>query len=384
MDLTKTKEMSEGRDLMYKVAKRVLMLSLVLSLLLSTAVFSFATSDTPTSWFQEDIKDAIDKNLVPEVLQGNYQSDITRAEYTLLAMKIYEASGKSFSWKTLKPFNDCIGHKYEQQIVAAYNAGIIAGDGKGTFNPDEKISRQQVAVLLVNLLKKISPERDFNVKNTYTYPDQDSIATWARYYVDYCFENKVLYGGTGNTIAPLGNTTIEQSIVLLHRIAKSENLLAGDDAAIVIDNKDGEPIIVGRKIVEVFVEIYGEDTFNLIRDLLNSTKVDIIALYGESATLSVCGNTVSLKDTEYETNLFTMVTDISDDTFFSIYKDLMTATFGDYEDAIELLDEYVLKMKAGEDIYTYTDLSDNRFFAVTSSSEATGNAYTISYSRKKY
>ena len=55
---------------MYKVAKRVLMLSLVLSLLLSTAVLASLLPDTPTSWFQEDIKDAIDKNLVPEVLQG--------------------------------------------------------------------------------------------------------------------------------------------------------------------------------------------------------------------------------------------------------------------------------------------------------------------------
>ena len=53
--------------------------------------------------------------------------------------------------------------------------------------------------MLVNLLKQISPKRDFEVKNTYSCPDQNDIAPWARYYIDYCFENEILRGGTGNT-----------------------------------------------------------------------------------------------------------------------------------------------------------------------------------------
>ena len=119
---------------MYKVAKRVLMLSLVLSLLLSTAVFSFATSDTPTSWFQEDIKDAIDKNFVPNDLQGNYQSDITRLIRCVSTQHLQCIRCRIF-WEEMTPFDDCVGHKYEQQLVAAYNAGIIAGDGKVLLIP---------------------------------------------------------------------------------------------------------------------------------------------------------------------------------------------------------------------------------------------------------
>lgn len=376
MDLTKTKEMSEGRDLMYKVAKRVLMLSLVLSLLLSTAVFSFSTSDTPTSWFQEDIKDAIDKNLVPEVLQGNYQSDITRAEYTLLAMKIYEASGKSFSWKTLKPFNDCIGHKYEQQIVAAYNAGIIAGDGKGTFNPDEKISRQQVAVLLVNLLKKISPERDFNIKNTYTYPDQDSIATWARYYIDYCFENEILRGGTGNSIAPLGNATIEQSIVLLYRIAKSENLLVSPYGS--IETVDG-PVGVGN--INGFVDTYGEETYALIKDLSKDVNIDIITLSKVGTVIDTEMNSLNLSDYNYEISLLAFIHDINDEKCIDIYKLLLATSFDNTEDAIKSLDKYIVKMKSGEDILAYENFDQNGTLAIRTSFENDGVVYTIDFTK---
>lgn len=376
MDLTKTKEMSEGRDLMYKVAKRVLMLSLVLSLLLSTAVFSFATSDTPTSWFQEDIKDAIDKNFVPNDLQGNYQSDITRAEYAVLALSIYSVSGAEFSWEEMTPFDDCIGHKYEQQLVAAYNAGIIAGDGKGTFNPDDKISRQQVAVMLVNLLKQISPKRDFEVKNTYSYPDQNDIAPWARYYIDYCFENEILRGGTGNSIAPLGNATIEQSIVLLYRIAKSENLLVSPYGS--IETVDG-PVGVGN--INGFVDTYGEETYALIKDLSKDVNIDIITLSRVGTVIDTEMNSLNLSDYNYEISLLAFIHDINDEKCIDIYKLLLATSFDNTEDAIKSLDKYIVKMKSGEDILAYENFDQNGTLAIRTSFENDGVVYTIDFTK---
>lgn len=359
---------------MLKVAKRIIMLSLVVSLLLTSMVISFATTDTPTSFFQEDIKDAIDKNLVPEELQGSYQSDITRAEYTMLALAVYDASPTHFDLKESQPFNDCIGHKYEQGIVAAYNAGIIAGDGKGTFNPDEKISRQQVAIMLVNLLKQISPERDFEVKNTYTYPDQGHIATWARYSVDYCFENEILYGGTGNTIAPLGNATIEQSIVLLYRIAKKENLLVSPYGS--VETLDG-PASVGN--INGFVGTFGEETYALINDLSKDINNDIIVLSKRGTVIDTEKNTLNLSDYDYEINLLASIHDINDDNFINIYKKLLTTSFDNTEEAIEKLDEYIAKMKSGQDILAYENFDQNGTLAIRTSFEEDGVVYTIDF-----
>ncbi|WP_252891599.1 S-layer homology domain-containing protein [Thermoclostridium stercorarium] len=180
------------------------------------------TKSQPSHWAEEEISEAIAKGLVPEELQTNYQSNIKRYEYVLLALKVFDKTGKQVNTENEKPFNDVLNHKYEQEIVRAYNAGIIKGDGKGNFFPDNYITRQEIASLVVNLLMRISPEKDFSVKNSYEYSDESEISDWAKYYIDYCFENKILTGYGNNVIDPKGNATIEQSIALLYRLAKNE------------------------------------------------------------------------------------------------------------------------------------------------------------------
>ena len=74
-------------------------------------------SDKPSQWAEREIAEAINNDLVPEQLQSNYRSNIKRSQYVLLALKVFDAAGKSVDIKESRPFIDTLGHKYEQEIV---------------------------------------------------------------------------------------------------------------------------------------------------------------------------------------------------------------------------------------------------------------------------
>lgn len=51
-----------------------------------------------------------------------------------------------------KKFADCVGHWAENHINKLYNYGIVNGDENGNFNPDQPITRAEVAVMVANAL----------------------------------------------------------------------------------------------------------------------------------------------------------------------------------------------------------------------------------------
>jgi hypothetical protein len=49
--------------------------------------------DTPSDWAMEQIDRAKEINLIPENIQGEYRSSITREEFSTLAVGLYKALG---------------------------------------------------------------------------------------------------------------------------------------------------------------------------------------------------------------------------------------------------------------------------------------------------
>ena len=64
-------------------------ISLVISMLiLFSAVTAFATS-TPSAWALVEVRAAIGEGIVPESIQDNYQSAITRSDFCDMIMAVY-------------------------------------------------------------------------------------------------------------------------------------------------------------------------------------------------------------------------------------------------------------------------------------------------------
>lgn len=81
------------------------------------------------------------------------------------------------------PFTDVSGHWAEAELDAAYEAGIINGDGDGTFRPDDSISRAE----FVKMLAAVSSMNYLEV-----IPDELAESShWASKY--YVFAKNLIY-----------------------------------------------------------------------------------------------------------------------------------------------------------------------------------------------
>ncbi|HIW33318.1 MAG TPA: chitobiase/beta-hexosaminidase C-terminal domain-containing protein [Candidatus Paenibacillus intestinavium] len=81
-----------------------------------------------------------------------------------------------------KPFSDVeLGTWYVEEIAAAKEAGLMIGNGNGTFNPSGDISVQELAVTTARLLN-LEPVEDSNVEGS---------APWAAGYIQALLNNGV-------------------------------------------------------------------------------------------------------------------------------------------------------------------------------------------------
>lgn len=95
------------------------------------------------------------------------------------------------------------------------DAGIIKGFSDGTFGGEQKLTRQQAATMMVNMLKyagvdtKVTDEVEFN--------DIDKVSKSAQDAVRFLASHDVLVSGEGVNFNPSNNITRAQMSKLLIR-----------------------------------------------------------------------------------------------------------------------------------------------------------------------
>lgn len=368
--------------------KKLICFVLSAMVILSAPVYSLGQTgmeskeNRPSDWAETEIYAAIEEGLVPEGLQAHYQENITRSQYVLLALRVFDLSGKDLINSEAEPFSDSLNHNLKADITRAYNAGIIKGDGKGHFFPDNEITREEISSLIVNLLMQITPERNFNPKQDYEYADTKEISDWAKNYINYCFENQIL-NGTGKNeqglakMAPKGKATIEQSIALLYRLAKKEGLKSKINYGTIRLASENKEVESG--IIEEFVSTFGESTFNTMKELSLSENIDVREMRGESITMKVSDtNTINLDQKKFEKNLFGLFLDINDEMSIDVYKKLMT-TFEKSDEGLRLFEEYLPQLQKGEPLEIYDEIGEDYIFVINYSDDDSGIVYSISY-----
>lgn len=209
--------------------KRILVTLMMMVLVVSSFGYETLAVAGPSDWAIDEVESAIVGGLVPTALQIGYQETITRAEYVLLGLELIEDLDRNVPMRYAFPFNDIDGHVYEEEIVVAYNAGLINGYVDGSFKPNNLITREEIATLVANLVRIIDPARNMWVKDSIEYADDALIAAWARSNINYCYDNNLMRGIGKNGrlldyMDPKGNATKEQAILLLYRLSISEGI----------------------------------------------------------------------------------------------------------------------------------------------------------------
>ena len=187
-----------------------------------------------SAWAQESVAAAQQAGLVPDTLeQLNAQDEITRAEFCGIAVNTYKAlSGKAVFASGKQPFRDCD----DPSVAAAYELGLVNGRGNGRFDPDASIARQDLCVMLSNILEAADVEAPEIAGEACIedYMDAPLINDYAREavvtMVDYTIVNGLsVNGGEDTILAPNGTTTREQALVMATRFCNTFADLSDED-----------------------------------------------------------------------------------------------------------------------------------------------------------
>lgn len=193
----------------------ILAIAIIVQITYADSALPLRNENVPSDWAKIEIDRAREINILPDKLQGEYRSNITREEVSEVAVKLYEAmSGKEGILHGENPFTDTQNIK----VRIANNLGIVQGIGDGEFAPNDAITRQEISVMLYRILRAAKPEYNYSHSNEYIFDDYNMISLWAREAVGYLYGIEIINGVGDDLFNPEENTSKEEAIVLSKRV----------------------------------------------------------------------------------------------------------------------------------------------------------------------
>lgn len=188
---------------------------LVLAMFIWTIVFGIPTpsayassdlNDINGHWAQSQIENLTAQNNISGYPDGSFKPDqtITRAEFAVVLVKAFKLEAKNG-----EDFTDTADHWAKDYIATASASGIANGYGNGSFGPNDIITREQVAVMVVNAAKLDT------VTTGKSFSDYDEISAWATSSVDTASSNKIIAGYPDNSFKPQGSATRAEAVVVI-------------------------------------------------------------------------------------------------------------------------------------------------------------------------
>ena len=106
-------------------------------------------------------------------------------------------------------YADVTSKDNEEAIAVLQAVGVMSGDDKGNFNPDQKVTRTEMAVVMANLLNL-----DYNyyvgAKTSFT-----DVPDWAQAYVAACYANGIIAGYNATTYGANDSVTAAQAGLMM-------------------------------------------------------------------------------------------------------------------------------------------------------------------------
>lgn len=162
--------------------------------------------DISGHWAAADINKLVTSGAITGYSNGSFKPDqnITRAEFVKILVKALKLETKSG-----KLFTDTENHWAMDYISTAYTSGIISGYNDTTFGPDDFITREQVAVMIVKAAKLAEVSEDTS------FTDNSAITNWARSSVAVAKKNGIIKGYSDNSFRPLDKATKAEAVTMV-------------------------------------------------------------------------------------------------------------------------------------------------------------------------
>ncbi|OPX86476.1 MAG: Endo-1,4-beta-xylanase A precursor [Pelotomaculum sp. PtaB.Bin104] len=170
------------------------------------AIKETALTDINGHWAFDNINKLLATGCISGYPDGTFRPDhpISRAEFITVLVKAF-----GLEHKEGKSFADTAGHWAGEYIATAAACGIANGYDYVNFGPDDQITREQMAVMIVKAAK-IEP-----AAGSPSFADSGVISGWAVEAVNTAAAHGIMKGYPDNTIGPQGNVTRAEAVTVI-------------------------------------------------------------------------------------------------------------------------------------------------------------------------
>ena len=233
-----------------------------------------AFKDIADHWAKEEIEFAASRGLLSGTSTTAFSpnSAMTRGMFVTALGRLAKADVSSY---TKSSFIDVkSGAYYMGYIEWASKNNIVTGTGNGTFAPDQSITREQMAVIMLNYAKAtgfILPK----VYMEHTFADSTKISAYAKEAVKQMQMAGVISGKSGNLFDSQGAATRAEASAVLFRFAKltiSNDTMQGwmrNDSGQWMYYESGKPV-TGKKDIDGTA--YTFDQYGVTADMPKNLK----------------------------------------------------------------------------------------------------------------
>ena len=167
-------------------------------------------TDVPKdAWYHDYVYDLVYRGVVNGMTATTYEPEgkLTRAQFVkLLACSLADAETLK-TYEGQHPFKDSEGHWAEAYIAWAKDKGIVEGVSATEFDPEDPITREQMATIFGRYALKQGIELPKDAAPAESFPDADKISEYAREFVELMRIAGILNGYEDGTFRPQGNAT---------------------------------------------------------------------------------------------------------------------------------------------------------------------------------
>ncbi|RED66533.1 S-layer homology domain-containing protein [Cohnella phaseoli] len=185
--------------------------------------------DLDGHWAKKDIELLASKLIVRGLSDRRFapDADVTRAEFVALLVRGLGLPASLDGGNS--QFSDVpTGAWYATFVEAAANTGLVSGTAQGRFAPDERITREQMTVMIAKALSVAGGQEDaanLGSAGREAFPDKDAISPWAQASVAQMAAAGLVSGMPDGTFAPSETATRAQAVVLLKRLLRHVRII---------------------------------------------------------------------------------------------------------------------------------------------------------------
>ena len=180
-------------------------------------------TDVTKNWAYPGIQYCVTHQLMSGIGNNLFGPKLTTTRAQIVQI-LYNLEGEpKVSGKT--PFTDLTQDWYQDAVLWAYQTGVVAGTSSTTFEPDRPVTREQIAVILMEYVTRVLKlERTWTPADLSTFPDAGSVSDWAKDAMADAVALGLISGASngGQTLLePQGSATREQVATILMEFCKN-------------------------------------------------------------------------------------------------------------------------------------------------------------------